>query len=210
MPVVQAVVPDKENSLVIRVFSRRLFFYLFGCAGSSWLHRHLSSCSEQGILSQCLRAVASLAAEHRLQSTGPQELQLPGCRAQIQQLCCTGLLAPWGPPGPGIKPVSPTLAGRFFTTVSPGEPQGFFNVFLNKIFIYLTLLGLSCGMQDLQSGHLGPSSLARDQTWARCIGRAGSQPLDHQGIPSQVGFKPGHALQDLSSSMSDPPGSLKL
>ena len=81
MPVVQAVVPDKENSLVIRVFSRRLFFYLFGCAGSSWLHRHLSSCSEQGILSasqgsgfsccgaQALEHWASRAAAPGLQST---------------------------------------------------------------------------------------------------------------------------------------------
>ena len=27
----------------------------------------------------------------------------------------------WDPPGPGIKPVSPALAGRFSTTVPPGK-----------------------------------------------------------------------------------------
>ena len=204
MPVVQAVVPDKENPLVIRVFSRRLLFYLFGCAGSSRPHRLFSSCSEQGILSQRLRAVASVAAEHRLQSTGPQELQLPGCRAD-SAVVLHGLTCSMGSSWTRDQTcVSSTGRPILYHCVSGGA-LGFFNVFLNKIFIYLTLLGLSCGMQDLQSGHLGPGSLARDQTWAPCIGRAGSQPLDHQGIPSQVGFKPGHALQDLSSSTSDPP-----
>ena len=36
---------------------------------------------------------------------------------------CTGLVAPRcvDLPGPGIKPVSPALAGRFFTTEPPGK-----------------------------------------------------------------------------------------
>ena len=29
----------------------------------------------------------------------------------------------WDLPGPGIEPVSPALAGGFFTTESPGEPH---------------------------------------------------------------------------------------
>ena len=29
----------------------------------------------------------------------------------------------WGPPGPGIEPLSPALAGGFFTTEPPGSPQ---------------------------------------------------------------------------------------
>ena len=35
-----------------------------------------------------------------------------------------GLVAPlpWDLPIPGIKPVSPALAGGFFTTESPGKP----------------------------------------------------------------------------------------
>ena len=28
----------------------------------------------------------------------------------------------WDLPGPGIEPVSPELAGRFFTTETPGKP----------------------------------------------------------------------------------------
>ena len=29
----------------------------------------------------------------------------------------------WDLPGPGIKPVSPVLTGRFFTTEPPGKPH---------------------------------------------------------------------------------------
>ena len=29
----------------------------------------------------------------------------------------------WGLPGPGMESVSPTLAGRFFTTEPPGKPK---------------------------------------------------------------------------------------
>ena len=36
-----------------------------------------------------------------------------------------------------------------------------------------------CGMWDL-------SSLTRDWTWALCLGRAESWPLDHQGSPSSI------------------------
>ena len=63
-----------------------------------------SSCSEQGLLFIAVRelliAVASLVAEHRLQtrrlsSCGmwAQQLWLVGSRAQAQQLWCTGLVA---------------------------------------------------------------------------------------------------------------------
>ena len=31
----------------------------------------------------------------------------------------------WDLPGPGLEPVSPALAGGFFTTVPPGKSQGF-------------------------------------------------------------------------------------
>ena len=61
--------------------------------GSSF--RGLSSCSSQ-------------ALEHRLSSCGP--------RASL-------LLGMWDPPWPGIEPVSPALAGKFFTTELPGKPD---------------------------------------------------------------------------------------
>ena len=41
------------------------------------------------------------------------------------QLWLTRLVAPqkWGLPEPGVKPMSPALAGKFFTTEPPGEAQ---------------------------------------------------------------------------------------
>ena len=35
------------------------------------------------------------------------------------------VLSLWDPPAPGIEPVFPALADRFFTTESPGEPPSF-------------------------------------------------------------------------------------
>ena len=32
----------------------------------------------------------------------------------------------WDPPGPGIKPMSPALAGRFFTTEPQRKPFNFY------------------------------------------------------------------------------------
>ena len=54
--------------------------------------------------------------------------------------------------------------------------------FFLKIFIYFGCAG-PCGMRDLQSWHVGSSSLARDRNWATCIRSAESQPLDHRGSP---------------------------
>ena len=50
----------------------------------------------------------------------------------------------WDLPGPGLKPVSPALAGGFLTTVPPGKPQ--VSVILNrKLFlkpeVHLSILG---------------------------------------------------------------------
>ena len=54
-------------------------------------------------------------------STWAQQLLLPGSRAQPQQLWCTDSVAPWhvGSSQLEIEPVSPTLAGGFFTTEPP-------------------------------------------------------------------------------------------
>ena len=74
-----------------------------------------SSCGEQGLLfvAVCglLIAVASLVAEHRPQA---HRLSSWGTWAQL-------LRNVWNLPGPGIKPVSPALAGRFLSTVPPGK-----------------------------------------------------------------------------------------
>jgi len=52
-------------------------------------------------------------------------------------------------PGPGIESVSPALAGVFFTNGPPGKSLALLFK-KKKLFIYLTVLGLSCSMQDLR------------------------------------------------------------
>ena len=75
-----------------------------------------SSCGERGPLFIAVRGpltvVASLVAEHRLQT---HRLSSCGSRAQLLR----GL---WDIPRPGLEPVSPALAGRFSTTAPPGKP----------------------------------------------------------------------------------------
>ena len=44
--------------------------------------------------------------------------RLSSCGARAYLLC--GM---WNHPGPGLKPVSPALAGGFLTTVPPGKSQ---------------------------------------------------------------------------------------
>ena len=75
----------------------------------------------------------------------------------------------------------------------------FFPFFLTHIlkkkylFLFVCLAGqvlvaahgiFSCAMQTLELCHVGSRSLTRDQTWAPCIERAESPPLDHQESPS--------------------------
>ena len=60
------------------------------------------------VVSACgLSSCGSWALEHRLNSFG--------ARAQL-------LHSMWNLSGPGIEPVSPALAGRFFTTEPSGKP----------------------------------------------------------------------------------------
>ena len=117
------------------IFKLILFIYIW-LAGSSLLCRLFSSCSEQGLLSSwgvwashcgsfsccriwalghtgfssCstwVRSCGSWALEHRFSICDAWDKLLHGM---------------WNPPGPGIEPVSPELAGRLFTTESPGKP----------------------------------------------------------------------------------------
>ena len=66
---------------------------------------------------------ASVAVAHGLSSCSPRalELRLNSCGSQAWLLC--GM---WDLPGPGIAPMLPSLAGRFFITEPPGKPQLFF------------------------------------------------------------------------------------
>ena len=82
-----------------------------------------------------LIAVASLGAGHRLWGSwasallahGPV-LQLPGSKHSLSSCGAQAWLLPgvWDLPGSGIKPVSPALAGRFFTTEPPGKSEALF------------------------------------------------------------------------------------
>ena len=51
----------------------------------------------------------------------------------------------WGLPGPGVEPVSPALAGRFFTTEPPWK-LSYYYFFNDFIYLFLALLGLCCSV----------------------------------------------------------------
>ena len=92
--------------------------------------RAFSSCSKWGPLFIAVRGpliiVASLAAEHRLQTR-----RLSNCGSWVQPL-----RSMWDLPRPGLEPMSPALAGRLSTTAPPGKPQE------NMLFIISILLQL--------------------------------------------------------------------
>ena len=82
--------------------------------------RAFSSCGEWGPLFIAVRGpltvVASLVAEHRLQTR-----RLSSCGSRVQSL--RGM---WDLPRSGLEPVSPALAGRLSTTAPPGKPPRLF------------------------------------------------------------------------------------
>ena len=84
--------------------------------GLRFCARAFSSCGKRGPLFIAVRGpltiAASLVAEHKVQT---RRLSSCGSRAQL-------LRGMWDLPRPGLKPVSPALAGRFSTTAPPGKP----------------------------------------------------------------------------------------
>ena len=90
--------------------------------GLRFCARAFSSCGKRGPLIITVRGpltiAASLVAEHRLQMH-----KLSNCGSRAQPLC--GM---WDLPRPGLKPVSPALAGRLSTTEPPGKPREFFKL----------------------------------------------------------------------------------
>ena len=84
-----------------------------------WLPIGFSCCRAQPLGFKGFRSCGSWALEHRFNSCGK--------RAEL-------LLRIWDLPGSGIGPVSPALAGEFFTTEPPGKPnQGFYFSFWKAI-----------------------------------------------------------------------------
>ena len=120
-----------------------LILIIFDCAGSLLLCRLFSSCSKWGLLSSCsvqashrggfsycrawapgymaFSSCSSKTLEHRLNSCGAWVQLIPGM---------------WDLPGSGMEPMSPALAGSFFTTESPGNPQDFIFYF-HFMYLYL-------------------------------------------------------------------------
>ena len=105
---------------------KNLSIYCFGCAWSpiaAWAFSvaenewgRLSSCSA------CPSHCGGSSVEHSLQGAAAAiavdpELQGTGSVVVTQLLPST-----WEPPGLGVEPVSPALAGEFFTTEPPDKP----------------------------------------------------------------------------------------
>ena len=134
------------NTSVPIIGSLIFFFFnlFFGCAGSSLLHAGFPQLQQAGATLRC-----GARASHRggfsccrawALGTWAQLLQCAGSRAHgllylwLQTLECRLsscgpqaqlLHGMWDLPRPGIKPVSPALAGGFLTTASPGKsPTG--------------------------------------------------------------------------------------
>ena len=78
-------------------------------AGASLVTGHGLQVAPASVVAACeLRSCGSWALEHRFD-----------CRVAQAQL----LLSLWDLSRSGIEPMSPALAGGFFTTESPGKPQ---------------------------------------------------------------------------------------
>ena len=131
------------------------FIYLFlAVLGLRFCARAFSSCSEWGPLFITvhgpLTIAASHVAEHRFQM---RRLSSCGSWAQL-------LRGMWDLPRPGLKPLSPALAGRFSTTAPPGKPLlGDFWLMIQFPYLLLTysdfflhdLVLLSCLFQRISS-----------------------------------------------------------
>ena len=112
-------------------FCNFICMFSFGCAGSLLLGRLPRR--ERGLL---FLAVASLIVEHGLRDVRASvavACRLSSCLSWPLEhrlngwLWRTGLAAvgTWGLPEPGIEPVSPWLACRFFTSEPLGKPSRF-------------------------------------------------------------------------------------
>ena len=78
-----------------------------------------------------------------------------------------------------------------------GNPRSTCSLFFLKLIYYLFGCAgvLVVAPRNLQSSlwlegswHMGSSSLARDRTWALCLGSMEPLPLDHQGSPKIYAF----------------------
>ena len=108
-----------------------VYFFYFCCAVSLLLCGLFSSCSEQGLLSHC-DVWASHCSGNSCGASALVYVGFSSCGSQAleRRLSSCGtwawlLLGMWDLPEPGIEHMSPSLAGRFFTTEPPGKPLSF-------------------------------------------------------------------------------------
>ena len=117
--------------------------------GLRFCARAFSSCGKRGALFIAvhgpLTIVASLVAEHRLQS---HRLSNCGSRAPL-------LRGMWDLPRPGLEPTSPALAGRLSTTAPPGKPlYPLFFRFFSHIGHDRALSRVPCAIQQVLISYL--------------------------------------------------------
>ena len=148
-------------------FINLFIYFIFGCVGSSLLHMGFLQLRRMGVTLCC-----SVWASHcggfsfcRAWALGMWAsvvvaLRLNSCGTQAQLL--RGM---WDLPGPGLKPVSPALAGGFLTTAPPGKSQQspFFSFFIVHVFVsQLRNFCLSQDFKDFSPIYSSTSFILRD------------------------------------------------
>ena len=116
------------------LFCTEFYFFDFDCTGSWLLLRLFSSCSEWSLW---LRCPGFSCCRARLYArgfsswgSGSPELNSCGTWAQLFRDM-------WDLPGSRINPMSPALAGGFFTSEPPGKPLAFHVLSLDQNFRHI-------------------------------------------------------------------------
>ena len=157
---------------LLYVFSLFLHLFIFVDAGSLLLCELSSSCSVRASHCGgfCCRAQAvgctgfcscgSQALEHGLSSHGTRASLVPSM---------------WDVPRSGIEPTTPTLAGGFFTTESPGTPHDYTKLSLTPA--HATLSPSSAAQQSAHSLQARAATLLKPSS-SQCPCRINPSLLD--------------------------------
>ena len=129
-----------------------IYWFIFGCAGSSLLHGLFSSCGERGLLSSVLASHCHGFSCCRPQILGRMSFSSygswaveTGSAATAHKFSCSMACGDF--PRSGIKSMSPTLSGGFFTTQQPGKPWGhvaFYILFSTHLGTWLPHTSFPC------------------------------------------------------------------
>ena len=102
------------------------YVFIFGCAGSLMLCGLRAGCHERGLLSSCSAWASRCGGFSLCRAWAPGPVGFSSCSSQAleHRLNSCGVWAQlhhgmWDFPGAETEPVSPALAGRFFTTKPP-------------------------------------------------------------------------------------------